>query len=1133
MERTDFYTTDEKDLIEVLLLLQESFEGTDNDKKKEINEKLALKLKDPKRGISLLFKGLSLKEINKKEITLDLYKSIIIYLKNIILSKKDQIDPKDLFSYLQIFLNLIINVDKINPKLKDSSIFNLITLTISYLCSSALSGSKNNINLIFQTIFDSIKSSTSENFLQISKSVIILCSSLIFSKEADSENYEELINKYYFPIINIIFKNVSNYLDPKNNLYNNDYISVLRHLYEGFYSYLQKAKIISDIKKIKEIAFKFFSQYGMYSYELIQICPPFDVETSKKYGKENPIIVFNIDEKKCNEINHMKSKIFQFFSQIIQISTLEKNNDYEENNNVITDNKLVDLITKIIFLIINSFEDILNNHNKFIFLRSFKEEANEEDDCFNMILYQMFIFLNRSLIREPIKTEFSKQIKNFLLQILFPIIITLDDELNYMNIEPEGYHQYLIDIITEFKIKNFRSSACFLVEKICKKFEDMSSFVLSFNIEMLNYIINEGKIKNEIYEYNVYLNNNKDTLINKFNDKIKLDFSLLIILILRIFIYRNDFFIARLREILINNQEKFHSIPSPIIKIKLFKIYNYFLSIFLKDDNKISKEIQSKFVENAINFLLNNIIQNNLEKGKEYIQALGQEASETITELLNLPKSENTLLINYISDNLEKNFSIFNNLIEKVDVYSFYLLMDQIISEIKINKRDLIFECLSNLSKKFQKEFLKNNQESKVFCNQFFTILRSFLSGKNKLNNLDKQEIAKFEQIFSPILEYIKNPKNFDLYDELISTTEDYIKELNGINILSTTVIKSLGIIIDMEQCTSSTIYSFVSIFLSNISKIISEKPINVGEIFNDILFIIKKSFSFKNETLENSNLYALLLSLQIMNLNPRNDTILNFLINNSLNCFSPIKEDEFDFDNDNKNKNQLILGTISLGFIFQPEKALTILNKNIVTRENIQISKFKIFINYIYYSIKITYPHYNPILGKCVILGICQILHDNSCMTFLNNNKEIKDLLINTFVHFLINHKKEKSYILNEIMKKDLKCGFVGEDGEEEDEEEEEEEDDDFDFEFNDKVELALKGNNIIKNSDEFKCFAQAIAFFKEKDSEIYNYIKDKIFNNNMSFFENLLKSRNIKIIYDNKEFTVPRRTVKIIRKK
>lgn len=79
-----------------------------------------------------------------------------------------------------------------------------------------------------------------------------------------------------------------------------------------------------------------------------------------------------------------------------------------------------------------------------------------------------------------------------------------------------------------------------------------------------------------------------------------------------------------------------------------------------------------------------------------------------------------------------------------------------------------------------------------------------------------------------------------------------------------------------------------------NIQKNISEQPLDQEELFNEILDIIKMSFSFGNDTLETSKIYALLLTLQILNLNPNlKEDILGYLIIQSLNSFEYVKTNE------------------------------------------------------------------------------------------------------------------------------------------------------------------------------------------------------------------------------------------------
>ena len=1118
---------EQKDLIEIFKLLEQTFTGKDTKVIQTAEKHLKEKFSNLKYFISLLFKSLSITSIQNKTIPENLHKSILIFLKNILSSKIEDIEENDLFSYANKFLDLILSQNNINPNLKKSSIVMVIQSIITNLLSyKKMIENKNYIIKLFDMLLRRINTTNNENILEIYRIVISLCSSLISSKSVDNNNYEEILNNFYIPIVNTIFSKVPKYIDPKNNIYNDNFICVLKYLYEGIHSFLTKTKRIYDFKKRKEISLKFYREYGLYSLELIQLMPSFDELTINQFGNPNPIIVFNKDERKCEEINFMKAKILKFMSYITQSSDI----DNDDNKYCLDDNELVELVNKIIHLMINCFKDILSNKQKYYYLKRYKEEVNEEDDSFNILLFEIYSFLMRSLIREPIKSTFMQYIKQFLLNILFPMIITLEDEKNFLENEPDLYHAYINDITSEFKIKNYRTAGCLLLCKISDKYEDIYQFVTGYCLEMLNYILNEGNIENEVGEYNIYLNNRNDALIEKFNYFIKLDLSLLIILIIKDKLKEDFLFKRHLRHIFINNQNKIHLISSPIIKIKLCKLYNYILpKLFLKTTD-VDEKCKKYFIENAVNFLLNNIIQKNLyNKKDEYLQALSNEASETIIELLSLSKNcqnKDFLLLTYfISENLEKNFSIFNELIEQVDVFSFFIVIDQILSNIKINQRNYLFECLNNLSKKFQKQFLGQISENKLFFRQFFNCLNSFLTGKNKINTENKEEINRFNIIFDPILNYIKNPKKFQFYEDLVSLTEEYIKALNGINERSVLVLKNIKLILDSEEIISSISYTFTSTFLSYINKNISDYPLDVNDLVKEILIIIEKSFSFKNDFYATSKIYALLLTLQILNLNPNlPENFFSFLIINSLESFENKEENGNNYVYSRSNINQLSLANISLAFIYKPNLTFKILQKT-MTINNITVTYFTYYSQLLFNIIKLKYPEYNPLLGKCIILGNCGIITDPTCMA--NLSKESKNFLINVFIKLAVKHKREKKKMLTKLMKKEIKCDFI----EDENEEEEEEEEEDCNVDFNEKVEHILSGDNNIINSDEFHYFTKVMKLIRENEKEIYiNFIEEKL-KGNTNIIEELYKIRNIKVKYNDKELIIPRRTVKIIR--
>ena len=1128
----------EMKIIEIFKLLEETFKGKDNNKIKESTIKLNQIFSNIKDSINILFVALSSKIISGQEIPLELHKSITLYFKNLLYLHKD-LDPEDILYCLNKIFELIFNKNKENPHISDNLIFNAFQNMIHHLLSlKNIIAKKDYINHSFKIILNNIQITNNENFLIIAKFVILLSSNILSSKSADENNYIQLINDYYIPIINIIFEKVPNYINPEQNVYNIDFIIIIKIMLDGFYSNLSRMKGIIPNDKMKEIYMNFFKKYGTYCFELVQLMPQFDEETKKIFGNPNKIIVFNKDEKISNELNLMKSKSIQFLAFITQISTLQEKYNNDEIKNNITDVDLQKIIMDLIKIITTDFQDILNNKEKYNYIRKYSREIDEEEESYNTLLYHICVFLTRSLVREPIKTELAGSMRQFLLDILFPLLVTVDDEKNFMETDPDGYHQYINDIIFKFKNKNFRTSGCFLIKKICQDFNDMNNFVLSFCFEMLNYIIKGNQIKNELSEYNIYLKYQNNFVFDKFNDKIKVDFCLLILLIMREKIYKDQYLKNKFYDFFIENYEKLNLIPFQIVKIKLCKIYYYYITIILEREQKKEEEEKKRlFIENVINYLLNCIVQRDLKIGEEYSQALSYDASGAIIELMNTQKNAETKEDNnnkndkaYISKHLEDNLGILNQLIPNIDNYTFFLLIEQIIETIKINQRNLLFECLNNLTKKFMIQYSNQNQGNKLFFNQYFSIINSFLTGINKISSENKEEISKFNELFDPILNNIKNPQNFIYYEQLVSTVENCIKCFDRINDRSILVLKLINIILEKDSCISTTCFNFVSTFLIYMKKNKSEQSINETELYTDVLEIIKKGFSFKEETFKTSIIHALLLTLHFLNLNTNlNKELFEYLILKYLDCFEFANEISF---NSTEIVNQLSLAVVSLGFIFQPENTFQILNKKITVSKNgetFEFSRTEKYLSMIVYVSKISFPYYYPNLGKCVILGICSIFSNKFCLDNLEQNRDFKFYLLISLVKLIIFHHQQKCIFLENLMKKEIKCNFL-EESEEEDEDDEQNESEDEE-ELNINIEQALNINDNLKNSDEFKFFSKILINIKENDKMSFDFILSKM-KNGIAVLEEYSRLRTIKVKYKEKEYTVPRKIVKIIRK-
>ena len=262
---------------------------------------------------------------------------------------------------------------------------------------------------MLENILNNIKSVKLDDFPIIAKYYINF--SLLIFKEMMNKNRNNISysKSFYIQIVNIILENIKNYIDEKKNIYNNDFICTIKMVFEFLYVFLSNFRLEQMAKK-REIILTIFENCK-YIYQLIQICPPYDETKSKLYGKENPIIIFNDDEKKFVQINFMKFSIFQFLSLALQVLSIEKVQENGEIEKYIEKIEIVELINKITNLIIIDFKDIINNKNKYNYIKKYKGYKETEDDIINKMIYILICFLIKCFKRQPFKNNLSFDLK--------------------------------------------------------------------------------------------------------------------------------------------------------------------------------------------------------------------------------------------------------------------------------------------------------------------------------------------------------------------------------------------------------------------------------------------------------------------------------------------------------------------------------------------------------------------------------------------------------------------------------------------------------------------------------------------------------------------------------------------------
>ena len=1192
---------EEEQLYQILCLLELTYTSKDTNQIKSAQESLKTFSSNILIFTNLLLKSLFITSIKEKKITLELHKSVVLYLRNVIFKSDQLLKPEELYEIIKQFISAIFSWDKNNNVNNPGFASILLNIICSLLSTDSIKQNSKYIQSLAsdtsKLLLESNNQYNNENNILITcQKLIGLYISFINSKSLNTTNYESVIKTYFFPIADKILELAKNYINPGINMYNDKYILILKSLYDCFYTILLFYKnTLSDENLLKKEFFFIYGKYWKYCYELIELSPQFDEPTTKKFQKPNPIIVFNAEEKNSNNINLMKSRVIQFNCYVIQnLWTISNDYDFNKSNdNEITDKDLISFIIKVIKLIVKSFEDILSNKEKFCKLRNYEMENLTEENSLNILLYELCVFLSRVLIRQPFKNIFQSDIKVFMLNILFPLFSTNESERNSIETDSDAYHGYLNDILEQFKMRNFRTSGMFLINKICNFFPDESNFVLSFTLEMFNYIINKGNINNKV-NYNIYTENKDKYMIDKLDDETKVDLFLLLLILLKEQIGRNNLFRNHLKTLFIKNQEKLNQIQSLAIKIKLCKIYYIYIPLLFKDQDNIhlaekklynSKvnnkendiisdilpEEHYKFIQNSIDYLLRNIAQNISENTnnidhKNYYKSLSQSAAESLSELINsfkkttyeeteeggqIVRSEKYTVVNkYISECLSKYFKVIINLIIIINNSSFFYLIDYTLEFIKPQNRQDIFICLNNMTEKFVQDMKIEKQNKDLsFVIEYFKILSKYLKGINKLDKNNPKEIEIFDNALEKVFKAIdiENLEKFDESDDLYETMGDYMTLLESINDKCIRIFKKIASIVENEKAFSNSIFSFLCQFMKYLPKTKNLDAQVKSQIVTYIINIIKLGFSFEDELYNYSIKNSLLLTLELFNISiheiPFN--ILKDLLLFSCNSFSPITKEDILMEEttDKFIITQLILCNVFFSFIFRPTDTFKIIfekqikdeelkikvepkkdnnNKNKEKENNLFLS---IFFNIIITNIGIVSSEYIILINKCVILGLCSIFKEKYCSDKLDAEKNVKILLYQIFAKLMEKHKKQQVYQLNKIMKRETCCNFI-EEQESEDDDDITDEDEDIE-DIKENIEDILNQNENIKNADEYKYFNEIINDLKNKEKPLFEEIQKNF------KLEDILPLRNININYKGKEYIIPRKTVKILKKK
>lgn len=1083
----------------IIKLFNDSFNSKDNQAIIEATKELKALSQNFIQHFQILIKILRLDE---KEVSIDLKKATAVYLKNLTQSKLRDFSKEDIATILHCLITLVIdlNYTQKNNSSLENIINNLIYIIIN--TDQILSSPE-----LFQQILDFLSStlikSKPETYISTSKSVFNLFNTFLVTKSVNKDNLEITI-KYIVSCADDIFSKVSNYIIPSQSSFDIEFIFLIKSVYELFNSIFRKIK---NYMGNEEYSILLFEKYAQFTYELLTL----SISNVTTNGEDN--VIYYTDNSKVNGgVNSMKSKAFQFLTRIIEA--------YKEQ---LKNEKMILLSTKLIKVIMNSIDYAIKNKKISLFAQEVDiNDAKNQNDLvnpneFNTLVFSMLAFLTRALIREPIKTQFTPLLNNFLLNFLFPLIVPPPEDLQMIQVDGNDYYLFISDVIEEQNYKNYRAASAFLLKKLCNKYVDTYCYVISLSLQILEFFLitggdaNKAKSLSDSKEFRLFFESKQlNPSIYMLDAEQLVQFCLMILLILSENVKNNKQFKAILKKILLTYSNQLNSVGSILIKDKLCLIYDTYIPVLFEE----SSTEGLSFASSILDFLVNLIMDSKKYEGLSY---------QATQSLLNLVE-EQAVYINLIADVINIKFNNLISLIDETEVDNYFEFLNKIISDIQIQDKVALMNALNRVVTRLKREILANNTQ---YIEKNFQILINFLRGVNSFSQKPEENlenIKNFQEMILPLVNYIKNPKKIEFEEELITLVDEFLKANKNVNEVCVLMLPYLNLVCQKNEMILEEIFYFLLDFIkydtmNNSSSLITQ-------YLKEIIQIIINPNENGYHDLYSSK-YALLLSIKLITLNITNllteidlQTLIKVATSSGIEASEGVEDIS---DLDPEMVISLSLAVIGSSLIFYPEITYKILEES---------DKLTFFLEKV--STCFSLRRFYVDLFKCVILGFCSLLrNDNTFNSLVKNEKIVTVLAI--FLRLLWRQKEEETRSIKKLMENETNCNFIGEGSDDEDDFEESQktkkyfkgEDDDY----QENKDIITKCGIGFENVDEFNEFVVCLKNIETKNPKITEAFFASLHPNEQLVLKELTHIRKIQVQYNNQTLNIPRRTVKIKR--
>ena len=786
----------------ILLCLENTYKSPD----KEIRKKSEEFLKEVEQNLfSHLIQIFNF--IKKNTISKELNNAFIIFIRNSIINKKNSnlLSKENYIELIMLIINIIVDpeypsqclreMNKIFEEIIDNKEFikdktfmkNFINLFASKLKIGLIQvHSYKSIAYIFENILGSncIDESNCQYFVDI----VLNCA-------------EEMLNK----IINILGE-----IDV-NKIGNNNI-----EIQNNIQYYLETVKIIYELVLLISIMTQNqFNNFDKFSDKLMN------------YFFDTGIKMLTINYTQLYEaIMKMKTKILRYINSIVLNIPLKISSK---------DKKMIDQHKNLITFCIES----LKSQNFFIF----NNDNSAQKSLIEKFDIQIIIYLYKMVFDSAFSKDLSKYLSNITYGIVFPLLISSEEEINNLENDPYGnnYANFIYDLVNKKSLKQLKTTLSKFISIGCKNDEKYLQFLICYTIDIIQLCI--GIVQDKILEPSLINQNDAFVFNQKINEVNKVEVSFLVLCIIYKIVSKKGNKVNYYKVIFTFIQNNLKKVMEKFIKNSIVKQrICLFLSIYIKDF--IETNIDLNLFKDICEFLFFNIFNE-----KEHIAQY--ESFEAITKILT-----NKNFKNEITSYLSKKY--YEQILSFAQTCSNPVFFDML-SEIVYSVDDLdnLQDLLENLLVRIKKEILgvaprristsnyseMMQQEKTVTKTDYRLIISKCFSVLHKIFKNEKLILTKYNEIekfIEPLMKYMKTPNKIDFDDDLIDIIIKIIKTLKYLPNIAINLLPDLGQVMRKNKGITKNFFTLINLYI-----IYNNKETENNEEYSKCLFkLYKKSFT-------------------------------------------------------------------------------------------------------------------------------------------------------------------------------------------------------------------------------------------------------------------------------------------------